>query len=87
VPRIDSVENGIAMVRDRFPKCFFNGETCESGLNSLANYQYVWDERYDTFRQNPLHNWASNGADAFRMFAQGYEEEVEEIDLDFSSEW
>jgi len=56
-------------------------------LNSLANYQYVWDERYDTFRQNPLHNWASNGADAFRMFAQGYEEEVEEIDLDFSSEW
>jgi len=87
VPRIDSVENGIAMVRDKFSKCFFHAENCEVGLNALANYQYVWDERYDTFRQSPLHNWASNGADAFRMFAQGYEEEVESIDLDFSSEW
>jgi phage terminase large subunit len=87
VPRIDSVENGIAMVRDKFSKCFFHAENCEVGLNALANYQYVWDERYDTFRQSPLHNWASNGADAFRMFAQGYEEEIESIDLDFSSEW
>jgi phage terminase large subunit len=87
VPRIDSVENGIAMVRDMFSKCFFDAERCETGLNALANYQYVWDERYDTFRQNPLHNWASNGADAFRMFAQGYEEEVAEVELDFSSEW
>ena len=87
VPRIDSVENGIAMVRDVFSKCFFHAENCEVGLNALANYQYVWDERYDTFRQSPLHNWASNGSDAFRMFAQGYEEEIESIDLDFSSEW
>ena len=87
VPRIDSVENGIAMVRDVFSKCFFHAENCEIGLNALANYQYVWDERYDTFRQSPLHNWASNGSDAFRMFAQGYEEEIESIDLDFSSEW
>ena len=87
VPRIDSVENGIAMVRDVFSKCFFHAENCETGLNALANYQYVWDERYDTFRQSPLHNWASNGSDAFRMFAQGYEEEIESIDLDFSSEW
>jgi phage terminase large subunit len=87
IPRIDSVENGIAMVRDVFSKCFFHAENCEIGLNALANYQYVWDERYDTFRQSPLHNWASNGSDAFRMFAQGYEEEIESIDLDFSSEW
>ena len=44
----------------------------DSGLDALAAYQYVFDEKYDTFRPTPLHNWASNGADAFRQFGQGY---------------
>ena len=44
----------------------------EQGMEALANYQYKFDELYDTYRQTPLHNWASNGADAFRQFGQGY---------------
>ena len=87
VPRIDSLENGIAQTRSMFSSCWFDAEKCEEGLNALANYQYVWDERYDTFRQTPLHNWASNGADAFRQFAQGYAPDDHNIKLEFKSEW
>lgn len=72
VPRIKSVDAGIAKVRDVFPSCWFDRDRCAQGLKALRNYQYTFDERYQTLRQTPLHNWASNAADAFRQFAQGY---------------
>ena len=87
VPRISSVEDGIAMVRDVFKRCWFHEENCAQGLDALANYQYQFDDSYQTFRKVPLHNWASNGSDAFRMFAQGYEDDVVSPNLEFASEW
>ena len=87
VPRISSVEDGIAMVRDVFKRCWFHQENCAEGLDALANYQYQYDDSYQTFRKVPLHNWASNGSDAFRMFAQGFEDDVVSPNLEFASEW
>ena len=87
VPRISSVEDGIAMVRDVFKSCWFHKDNCEDGLNALSNYQFQYDDTYETFRKVPLHNWASNGADAFRMFAQGYEDDIVSPNLEFASEW
>jgi len=87
VPRISSVEDGIAMVRDVFKSCWFHKDNCAEGLDALANYQYQFDDSYQTFRKVPLHNWASNGSDAFRMFAQGYEDDIVSPNLEFASEW
>jgi phage terminase large subunit len=87
VPRISSVDDGIAMVRDVFKQCWFHEENCAEGLDALANYQYQFDDSYQTFRKVPLHNWASNGSDAFRMFAQGFEDDVVSPNLEFASEW
>ena len=87
VPRIASVEDGIAMVRDKFKSCWFHEENCEGGLEALSNYQYQFDDKHDTFRKVPLHNAASNGSDAFRMFAQGFEEYIDSPELEFASEW
>ena len=74
VPRIANVNDGIERVRQAFPQCYFDQTRCERGLDALANYQYVFDEQYNTHRKVPLHNWASNGADAFRQYAQGFME-------------
>lgn len=74
VPRIRDVNEGIELTRQKFASCWFDEDRCEQGLEALANYQYIYDEQYKTFRQRPLHNWASNGADAFRQFAQGFVE-------------
>ncbi|TNF08550.1 MAG: PBSX family phage terminase large subunit [Gammaproteobacteria bacterium] len=78
VPRIHNVNEGIEQTRRAFSGCYFHkgsderGLRMEMGMDALANYQYVFDEKHDTFRQSPLHNWASNAADAFRQFGQGY---------------
>lgn len=72
VSRIPNLNEGIEMARKAFSTCWFDEDRCEEGLDALSSYQYEYDEQHKTFRQKPAHNWASNGADAFRQFAQGY---------------
>jgi len=66
------VNEGIEMTRRMFASCWFDETKCDEGLEALSAYQYTWDEKAHTHRGTPVHNWASNGADAFRMFAQGH---------------
>lgn len=42
---------------------------CERGLEVLRAYRYDWDEERKVFSRNPVHDWASHGADAFRYLA------------------
>ncbi|MFC5488494.1 terminase [Dokdonella soli] len=72
VPRIENRADGIEMVRDVFSSCLFDTERCADGIAALKAYRYEWNERQQVWRRDPLHDWASNGADAFRMFAQAY---------------
>ncbi len=62
---------GIDAVRNLFPRCWFDEKKCEKGLKALDNYKKDWDERNACWRSQPLHNWASHGADAFRVLATG----------------
>ena len=39
----------------------------------MRHYRYDTDQN-GTFRKTPLHNWASDGADAFRYFAVAMKE-------------
>lgn len=87
VPRIQNVNEGIEQTRQVFNRCWFDENRCEKGLEALANYQYVYDEKYETFRQSPLHNWASNAADALRQFGQGYVPPKQMEPLKFASEF
>lgn len=80
VERIDNIAEGIDMVRQALPRCRFDRTRCgestpgsgRGGLPALAAYQKKWNETTSAWHDYPLHNWASNGADAFRQFAQGY---------------
>ena len=72
VPRVADVNDGIEAVRTVLPACWIDQAGCDLGLKCLEEYQKEWDERHGVFRNRPLHNHASNGADAFRQFAQGY---------------
>lgn len=46
-----------------------HGDTDLDGLEALAAYRYDYDERNETMRRNPLHDWSSHTADAFRYVA------------------
>lgn len=73
VERIDRVQTGIQMVRDVFGSCWFDEKDCQQGLIHLENYRKEWDSRLAVWKDEPRHDKASNGADAFRGFAQGYD--------------
>lgn len=76
IPKLD----GINAARSFIPKCWFDAEKCHHGINALRQYRKEWDEDRQVFKQHPLHDWSSHGADAFRYLAVGYFEEI-----DFSS--
>lgn len=71
VPRTKSVANDINEVRQIIPICRFDKEKTEKGLDALRSYRRVWDEKLRAYRDTPLHDWASDPADAFRTFAIG----------------
>jgi hypothetical protein len=68
-----SKEDQIANVRRIIPVCYFDIERCEKGLAALDAYRKEWNDKLAVYRDKPLHDWASNGADAFAIFASGHE--------------
>jgi phage terminase large subunit len=66
VPNISRTD-GINATRMIFPNCWFDETRCQDGLQSLRHYRYrVIDGQYSN---EPVHDWASDGADAFRYLA------------------
>ena len=72
VARATSVADEIQVVRDSLAACWFDEARCDTGLKALENYRKAWDDKLGTFKDQPLHNWASHAADAFRCFAVGW---------------
>jgi len=70
VPNIP-VEDGINATRMILGKCWFDKSKCQRGLLALRNYKKQFDELKNTFKNKPLHDWSSNGADAFRYLSIG----------------
>ncbi|MWN91377.1 terminase, partial [Gilliamella sp. Pra-s65] len=67
-PRL-SVDDGIESVREILPLCAFDSSKCEQGIAYLEAYRKAWDDKNGCWRDKPLHDHTSHGADAFRYFA------------------
>lgn len=72
VPRVPDLTFGIQDTRMVFPSCYFDKDRCAEGIRALNAYHYEQDERRETSKSRPDHDWSSHAADAFRMFGQGY---------------
>lgn len=75
VLRQHSVADGINAVRLVLPRAYFDAERCTLGLKALRGYRREWNELGQTWRNNPVHDYASHGADAFRYLALGVREQ------------
>lgn len=84
VPRVADINSGIEVTRKALSRCWFDEKRCMEGLDALKSYQYQWDDKHDTFRKTPVHNWASNGADALRQYAQGFREASKPKPINFA---
>lgn len=64
-----SIDDGINAVRGILHRCIWNVEKCEHGIESLKNYRKEYDDKKKCYKDNPLHDWTSHAADAFRYLA------------------
>ena len=76
VPKLSQSE-GIDAVRIILNKCWFDEAKCKKGLIALNNYKKEFDIKRNCFYDTPLHDWSSNGADAFRYLAVGYQDMID----------
>lgn len=68
VPKL-SIDDGINHSRKMLERCVFDKDTTERGIKCLESYRKEWNDKLGCFRDRPLHDWASDGADAFRYLA------------------
>jgi hypothetical protein len=68
VPRLD-VQEGIQAARKTFQHCRFHKTNTEVGLGCLRHYHREWDPELKKYNDNPVHDWSSHGADAFRYLS------------------
>ena len=66
-----SVDDGIHAVRMAMPKVWIDAERCERLVDCLRSYRSEFSDKLQTSRPQPLHDWASHGADAFRYAIMG----------------
>jgi phage terminase large subunit len=67
-PNLDRQE-GIQAARKTFPRCSFDKENCEQGIECLKQYHREWDEDNRVFLNDPHHDWSSHASDAFRYLS------------------
>ena len=67
-PKI-GLEDGINAVRMTFNRFWFDETACRRGLECVANYRREVNSRLGGFKAQPVHDWASHGADALRYLA------------------
>jgi hypothetical protein len=72
IPRID----GIGAVRGLLSRVWIDKEKGKHLINCLKQYRKDWDEKGQRFRDHPLHDWSSNGADSFRYLCVSYKEKL-----------
>ena len=66
VPRPTSKENAIEAMRRKLYLCDFNKENTQRLIDCLSNYSKEFDDKMGTYKNRPLHNWASHGVDSFQ---------------------
>lgn len=63
------IDTGIESAREILPKCVFDEEKCSEGISHLEGYRKEWDDKRGCWKDKPLHDATSHGADGFRYFA------------------
>jgi phage terminase large subunit len=63
------IEDGINAVRMFLPKCWLDATRCARGIDALRLYRADYDAQLQALRAQPVHDWTSHGADAFRYLA------------------
>ena len=78
VPRTTDVYADIQAVRGILPLCRFDNKT-KLGYGCLRDYRREYDEKNRCFKETPLHDYTSHGADAFRILPYIYNKATKKV--------
>jgi phage terminase large subunit len=70
IPRTDDLLGSINQARLIIPRAYFDEKKCARGIKALQQYRREFDDKRKTYKDHPLHDWASHAADAWRQGAQ-----------------
>lgn len=73
LPRVRDKVDGLEMVRNLLPYCWFDLDKSKQLIEALECYRYEWDENRQVFSNHPLHDSNSHAADAKQTQAQAME--------------
>ncbi len=51
------------------PRCWFDAAKCARGIDAAKLYHAEYDDKLQTLRPHPVHDWTSHAADSFRYLA------------------
>jgi len=71
IPKTANIISDIYFVRKYFKDVRIDENKCRMGIKSLKSYRKEYDSKRKAYRTRPVHDWASNGADAFRIAILG----------------
>lgn len=74
-----SLQDRINAARTVSRDCHFHRERTKPGLDALRSWQYAYDQEHRVYSKTPLHDWASNGADAYSYGAQAMRERKQPV--------
>ena len=60
-----SKAEAIECVRGRFNRLWIDETKCKRLILCIENYRKIWNDKMQCYQEQPLHDWASHGADAF----------------------
>lgn len=63
------IEEGIEGLRGIFPRIYMDENKCKQLIKCLENYRKEFDDNHKVYKNRPVHDWASHGADAMRYLA------------------
>lgn len=66
VPQPISKKTAIEAMRRMLYLCKFNKENTQRLIDCLSNYSKEFDDKMGTYKDKPIHNWASHGVDSFQ---------------------
>lgn len=80
VVRQHKVEDGLEAARRLFSRLWIDENRCQYGIECLSQYHYEFDDKKGIFKANPVHDWSSHCADAFRQIAMGWQDRLAQPD-------
>jgi hypothetical protein len=70
------VEDGINAARTIIPRSWFDAKKCSRGIDALKLYRAEYDDKLQSLKPRPVHDWASHAADAFRYLAMTLDSQI-----------